>query len=648
MAMPTKAGLRWHMVSNFARSLAKMKKRLTTSRALGVGPASGKGGPISSHDRYMAKLRAGARLEGGGVLHMMGVKTRVKDEREMAQSGLVTTAVESEKELAKLEMWQQGDVSLATEEKVRERQALRHDRRVLEALQAFWEAAQRSLHSGGDPNANELHQEGHAIMLRRIYRVMIKGYDPVDAEKTIAEDWKNDSHGADTLSRKRFMDAFFELADTWTTGISGHEYAAFLWMLFGAVTVSKAVVDANGTVSYMAFVWKDEGDCAYDEETYGDEDEELPTGDGGQGDGSGGGAKRQAGGGGGGDGGEGGGDGKGEKGSNSYGDEGGTGEAYRKKASKKGAGNQQKRSAAAKVQAKVRGKKARKEKEERAAAAQKIQNLSRGKIGRKKASQATEAIDIFSERVDHEGGTPGDLGRLQYWALRKGLPTQLQGGIDGLTEDEWAQLGRLPPAKQREFVLQLIEKKLTEAHGPNWAEKGSGELFGSKGTSGGVAGSLAPLDGAHGAPSFASWDEAERAAADGDARDLLAPANSPEGGVEDGGYANQAGGEAGDEEAKGAEEASDWPIVIGRPITPASRPASSRQRTPNAGGTSDSQSVTQSVGFATEFGAAPSRGQRDERRGRGRAVAPRLARTAATRDDDSALWRDGRGRVWAR
>jgi hypothetical protein len=224
------------------------------------------------------------------------------------------------------------------------------------------------------------------------------------------------------------MDAFFELADTWTTGISGHEYAAFLWMLFGAVTVSKAVVDANGTVSYMAFVWKDEGDCAYDEETYGDEDEELPTGDGGQGDGSGGGAKRQAGGGGGGDGGEGGGDGKGEKGSNSYGDEGGTGEAYRKKASKKGAGNQQKRSAAAKVQAKVRGKKARKEKEERAAAAQKIQNLSRGKIGRKKASQATEAIDIFSERVDHEGGTPGDLGRLQYWALRKGLPAQLQGG----------------------------------------------------------------------------------------------------------------------------------------------------------------------------------------------------------------------------
>ena len=587
------------MVSNFARSLAKMKKRLTTSRALGVGPSSGKGGPISSHDRYMAKLRAGARLEGGGVLHMMGVKTKVKDAKDMAQSGLVMTAVESEKELAKLEMWQQGDVSLATEEKVRERQALRHDRRVLEALQAFWEAAQRSLHSGGDPNANDLHQEGHAIMLRRIYRVMIKGYDPVDAEKTIAEDWKNDSRGADTLSRKRFMDAFFELADTWTTGISGHEYAAFLWMLFGAVTVSKAVVDANGNVSYMAFVWKDEGDCAYDEATYGDDEEVLPTGDGGQGDGSGWPRGQGAGGGGGGDGGEGGGDGKEEKGSNSEGAEGGAGEAYRKKASKKGAGNQQKRSAAAKVQAKVRGKKARKEKEERAAAAQKIQNLSRGKIGRKNASHAsggsTEAIDIFSERADHEGGTPGDRGRLQYWALRKGLPAQLQEGIDGLTEDEWAQLGRLPPAKQREFVLQLIEKKLTEAHGPNWAEKGSGELFGSKGT-GGVAEALAPVDGAHGAQSFTSWDEAERAAADGDAGELVPPANSPaEGDVEDGGLANQAAGEADEEVPEGAEEASDWPLVIGRPITPASRPASSRQRTPSAGGSSRSPSRSPSA-----------------------------------------------------
>ncbi len=212
---PSTVGLRWQKLSNFARSLAKMQRRLKMSHALGMGPAVGKGGASSNHARYMAKLRAGAK-HADSIMRIMGVKTHVQTAQLHAQtsmqSGLAVTDVQTEEELEKLELWQQGDASLATEEKLRERQALRHDRRVLEALQAFWEAAQRSLHSGGDPNANELHQEGHAIMLRRIYRVMIKSYDPVDAEKTIAEDWKNDSRGAPTLSRKRFMDAFFELA----------------------------------------------------------------------------------------------------------------------------------------------------------------------------------------------------------------------------------------------------------------------------------------------------------------------------------------------------------------------------------------------------------------------------------------------------
>ena len=162
-----------------------MKRRLTSSVALGGKGALAAWGKSetksSNHDRYMAKLRAGAK-HGEAILRSMGFDTKVKKaltaEEESMVSGTVTTVVESEADLEKLEMWQQGDASLATEEKMRERQKLRHDRRVLEALQAFWEAAQRSLHSGGDPNANELHQEGHAIMLRRIYRVMIKGYDP--------------------------------------------------------------------------------------------------------------------------------------------------------------------------------------------------------------------------------------------------------------------------------------------------------------------------------------------------------------------------------------------------------------------------------------------------------------------------------------
>eukprot|EP00900_Chrysochromulina_parva_P019804 jgi/Chrpa1/27825/Chrysochromulina_OHIO_Genome00027127-RA len=191
----------------------------------------------------------------------------------MAAGGIVTS-VDDAAELEKVEYWQQGDASLATKEKMEARQALRHHKVVLEALQMYWEAAQRSLHSGGDPSANELHQEGHALMLRRIYRVMIKDFDPDECERSIAEDWARDTKGKETLSRKLFCDAFFELADTWTAGIDAHEYAAFLKVLFGTVTVKKPVVGADGQLIMVSFVWKDEVDCVFDEE-YAEEEEEI-------------------------------------------------------------------------------------------------------------------------------------------------------------------------------------------------------------------------------------------------------------------------------------------------------------------------------------------------------------------------------------
>ena len=208
--MASTTAAHWQKASNFAKSLGKMQRQLKASRALMLGLGAAAAG---SHSKYMAKLRAGAK-HSSSIMRILGAKTTASsaanDAADVMRAGIAVTDVDNDDELAKLEMWQQGDASLATEEKLRERQALRHDRRVLEALQAFWEAAQRSLHSGGDPNANELHQEGHAVMLRRIYRVMIRTFDPADAEKTIAEDWRNDCKGAPTLSRKRFCDAFFE------------------------------------------------------------------------------------------------------------------------------------------------------------------------------------------------------------------------------------------------------------------------------------------------------------------------------------------------------------------------------------------------------------------------------------------------------
>ena len=54
--------------------------------------------------------------------------------------------------------------------------------------------------------------------------IHIQEFDAADCEKSIEEDWRRDAKGKDMLSRKAFCDAFFELADTWTSGISGLEY----------------------------------------------------------------------------------------------------------------------------------------------------------------------------------------------------------------------------------------------------------------------------------------------------------------------------------------------------------------------------------------------------------------------------------------
>ena len=188
--MPTRQATRtqlktlWRRAGTFAKALAIVQQRLSTSAVLGGSCASlaanrfqqGGGGKQgdgvnSSAQRYLQTLRAGAK-HADSVIRALGTNTQtarlVEDAQRALESHDVVATVETAEELEKLEMWQQGDISLATEEKLKERQALRYDRRVLEQLQRFWEAAQNSIQSSGDDSADSLNQEGHAIMLRRI------------------------------------------------------------------------------------------------------------------------------------------------------------------------------------------------------------------------------------------------------------------------------------------------------------------------------------------------------------------------------------------------------------------------------------------------------------------------------------------------
>ena len=72
-----------------------------------------------------------------------------------------------------------------------------------------------------------------------VYKAMTELYDRAEADATIAIEWESDRRGKLDLDAALFMDGFFELADVWTSTVSGEAYAEFLWTLFRHVATGK-------------------------------------------------------------------------------------------------------------------------------------------------------------------------------------------------------------------------------------------------------------------------------------------------------------------------------------------------------------------------------------------------------------------------
>lgn len=46
-------------------------------------------------------------------------------------------------------------------------------------------------------------------------QVLLECWDPADAERVVADDWEHDARGGEALDETLFLDALFELVDTW-------------------------------------------------------------------------------------------------------------------------------------------------------------------------------------------------------------------------------------------------------------------------------------------------------------------------------------------------------------------------------------------------------------------------------------------------
>ena len=245
-----------------------------------------------SHSSYLAKLRGGVRMASHAKHNQW--ESRESKRRTAAEAHKLVkdgTVVLEQKDGDDAAFWQQGDMSLYTEENLAKRFKLRFEPRVLAVLQQFWDAALSSVKQlssttstmgrfDGSGSAPVLGREGYAIMMRRVYRILLKTWDASDAEKTIAEDWLSDTRGADGLTREGFCDSLFELIDNWSKGTTAEEYADLALRLFSTCTVSKTVLDANGREIRQYYIWKEESQCTYDAALCGDDEEEEDEGDG--------------------------------------------------------------------------------------------------------------------------------------------------------------------------------------------------------------------------------------------------------------------------------------------------------------------------------------------------------------------------------
>ena len=252
LALPNLARERWHKAFQVGRTklIVSLMQSNVLAEQRNVGPR---------HNDYLRKLRIGVKHMGALALSQAHGRIKIASQTD---EGVIFN-VENEEEASQLEMWQQGDASLQTREKMAQRADLRRDRRVRAVLQMVWEAAHMSYGGDGDPMAMSLGFQGYSEMMKRIPRVLLRKYDETDAINEISKDWQKDSKGSDRIERVAFCDALFELTDTWTAGISAYEYAAFLKQLL--MHIARENVDG-------VWGWKAEEECTWDP-AYGDDEE---------------------------------------------------------------------------------------------------------------------------------------------------------------------------------------------------------------------------------------------------------------------------------------------------------------------------------------------------------------------------------------
>lgn len=208
--------------------------------------------------------------------NMQGIRSSVelRNSVQKAREQSITT-VGTAADLERIPFWQQGDESLNTEAILAVRARIRRHQKVVNELQLWWVAAQRSMRQshGKAYEASKLSRDEYIRISRLLSKVLLESYDADEAQQCAEEDFEADAGGGDTISREQFMDGIYELADVYTRTVEVQEYVEFLQTLFERITINKG----------GKYFWKAESAVVYggyeeeeEEETHKDSSEEKP------------------------------------------------------------------------------------------------------------------------------------------------------------------------------------------------------------------------------------------------------------------------------------------------------------------------------------------------------------------------------------
>lgn len=100
----------------------------------------------------------------------------------------------------------------------------------------------------GSGGGTAISKDTYLSMFRRVSRCLIRDFEPTQEweDSVLAVDWMHDSGGQGSVDKEAYKLSWFQLADQWTPGISGDEYADFLESLLSQLTVpSRAPASAG-------------------------------------------------------------------------------------------------------------------------------------------------------------------------------------------------------------------------------------------------------------------------------------------------------------------------------------------------------------------------------------------------------------------